>query len=77
MSDEDQVIQKVGKITKGGAIDSLAGVPQIPEMKVQPDSVKFDLAMERAAPPSFQPAKVEGAKNNLIDEVRALNRQKR
>lgn len=75
MSDEDQVIQKVGKITKGGAVDSLAKVQPIPEMRVQPDSGKFDLAMERAAPTSFQHGKVEGAQNNLIDEVRALNRQ--
>lgn len=74
MSDEDEVIQKVGKITRGSSVDPLAGVQQIPDIKVQPDADKFDRAMARAEP-VFRPEGVEGGKNNLLEEVRALNRQ--
>lgn len=72
MSDEE-VIQKVGKITNHKGKNPLADAQQIPDNRVQPDRDKFEQSLRTDT--STQARKVEGHQNNLMDEVRALSRQ--
>lgn len=70
MSDEE-VIEKVGKITRNKGKNPLADVQQPPTERVQPDRDKFEQSLRTDT--STQTRKVEN--NSLMDEVRALNRQ--
>lgn len=72
MSDEE-VIQKVGKITRNKGKNPLADAQQIPDTRVQPDKDKFEQSLRTDT--STQARKVEGNQNNLLDEVRALSRK--
>jgi len=73
MSDDEKIIEKVGKVTKGGGQNPLANGLDIPD-RIPPDKDKFDQALLRVDP-SQLPLKVEGSRNGLIDEVRAIGRQ--
>lgn len=70
MSDEE-VIEKVGKITRNKGNNPLADAQQIPEARVEPNREKFEESLRTDT--SNQARKVE--KNNLLDEVRSLSRQ--